>query len=355
MVKSVAPDLDPSTKIVDTPIPIDSIIPYSNNSRSHPEEQIRSLMASIKRFGFTQPVIIDENKTLLAGHGRLEAAKRLKLDQIPARIIAGLSADEKRAYVIADNKIAEQSLWDTEKLLTELHSLEGLDLGADLNDLLDHNTFVSTKVEQVPIGKLKPHPKNYKTHPEAQIQHLKQSIVEHGIYRNIIITTDGTILAGHGVHQAAIALGLTSLPCLRVSLDPFETKALKLLTADNEISHIADSNARDLTDILKTVLQDGDLLGTGYDTEKLEALLLVSRSKHELLNSDEEWDEDIDFSPLAPAIKCSVSFENEKDRADFFQRLNIDHTDKTVRIWWPAKERRKLEDKVWMAEEDLDV
>ncbi len=354
MSKKSAADSE-ATKIVDTPIKIDSIVPYTNNSRNHPEQQITALMASIKRFGFTQPVIIDENKTLLAGHGRLEAAKRLNLEFIPARIIAGLTTDEKRAYVIADNKIAEQSEWNTEKLLSELQSIEDLDLGSDLNALLDHNTFVHTKVEQVPINSLKPHPKNYKTHPEAQIEHLKQSIVEHGIYRNIIVTNDGTILAGHGVHQAAIALGLTSLPCLRVNLDPFDVKALKLLTADNEIAHIADSNARELTDILKEVLVEDDLLGTGYDKEKLEALLLVSRSKDELLNSDEEWDDDIDFSPLAPALKCVVSFEDEKDRADFFRQLNVNHTDKTNKIWWPIKQREVLADKIWLAEDDMDV
>lgn len=333
-------------------LPIESISPYDKNSRKHPEHQITALVSAIKRFGFTQPLIIDENKTVLAGHGRLNAAKQLKLKTVPCRIVKGLSADEKRAYVIADNKIAEQSTWDNENLLNELSELSNLDLGDDLNSLLDQTTFLQIKVEQVSLNVIKPHPQNYKVHPEAQLEHLKKSISDHGIYRNVIIANDGTILAGHGVVQAATALGLKSVPCLRTDLLPNSVKALKLLAADNEIAHIADSNARELSDLLKQILVEDDLLGTGFDKEKLEALLMVSRSSDELKNLDDEEFDNLDFTPLDNALKLIVSFEDEKDRADFFKTLGISHTDKTKNIWWPVKERQNTGDTYFVPDND---
>ena len=341
-----------TTSVSSHELPITEIHPYVKNSRKHPEDQIKALVAAIKKFGFTQPLILDEDLTVMAGHGRLEAAKRIGMDMLPCRIVNGLTDEEKRAYVIADNKIAEQSEWDTDNLLSELESLVDLDLGEDLNLLLDQNTFTQTKVEQLPLSKLKEHPKNYKTHPESQLIHLKQSITEHGIYRNIIVTDDGTILAGHGVYQAAKELGLTSLPCLRVSIDPLSAKALKLLTADNEISHIADSNARELTDLLQQILIEDDLLGTGFDKEKLEALLMVSRSSDEIQNLDDEEFDDLDFTPLDNAIKLIVSFEDEKDRSDFFKILGVSHTDKTKNIWWPVKERQNTGDTYFVPDND---
>lgn len=332
-------------------LPTNSLTPYQFNSRTHPKSQIDQLAQAISRFGFTQPIIISSDKTILAGHGRYEAAKKLGLDTVPCRMVDGLTPDEQRAYVIADNKIAEQSDWDHDNLLHELSAIDGLDLGDDLNALLDQTSFVQIKVVQLSTKKLKPHPQNYKTHPEAQIEHLKKSIVDHGIYRNVIVADDYTILAGHGVVQAAIELGLPSVPCLHTSLAPDSIKALKLLTADNEIAHIADSDARELTDILKQIIVDDDLLGTGFDKEKLEALLMVSRSKDEVLNTDEEWDDDLDFSPLDAALKCIVSFEDEKDRASFFNKLGVNYTDKTKKLWWPPKERESHIDKIFVEEE----
>ncbi len=332
---------------------ISTISTYAKNSRTHPESQIKSLAAAIERFGFTQPIIVNDKNTILAGHGRFEAARRLGLKSVPVRIVSGLSAAEQKAYVIADNKIAEQSDWHYENLANEISSISDFDFGEDLNSLLNYNTFVTTKIEQVPIDQLKPHPENYKTHPEAQLEHLKKSIQEHGIYRNIIIAADGTILAGHGVVEAATSLGLASVPCLRTNLEANDVKALKLLTADNEISHIGDANARELTDVLKKILIDDDLLGTGYDQQKLEALLMVSRSKDELKQlDDEDWDNSLDFSPMDQPIKCVVSFENEKDRADFFRTLGVSHTDKTKKLWWPVKERTKVADKLYIEDSD---
>ena len=104
--------------------------PYGNNSRTHSEGQVDQLVASIKEFGFTNPILIDEGNVIIAGHGRLEAAKQLGLSEVPTIMLAGLTDEQKQAYVIADNKLALNAGWDNEMLILELQELEleGFDL-----------------------------------------------------------------------------------------------------------------------------------------------------------------------------------------------------------------------------------
>jgi len=106
------------------------IVPYSRNSRTHSTTQINQIALSIQEFGFTNPVLIDENNVLIAGHGRLEAARFLKLPQIPAITLAGLSETQRQALRIADNKLALNAGWDDALLRTELMDLRaaGFDL-----------------------------------------------------------------------------------------------------------------------------------------------------------------------------------------------------------------------------------
>lgn len=104
-------------------LPLGALRPWENNARTHPEKQITKLMSSISAYGFTTPLLVDENYTILCGHGRFEAARRLKLDKVPARVISGLSKSQKRAYVIADNKIAMGAGWDKELLNIEFQAL----------------------------------------------------------------------------------------------------------------------------------------------------------------------------------------------------------------------------------------
>tara|TARA_R100000152_G_C6764881_1_gene189572 strand:- start:209 stop:1243 length:1035 start_codon:yes stop_codon:yes gene_type:complete len=322
---------------------ISSLKPYKYNSRKHPDHQVKALAASIEKFGFTQPIVCTDKFTILAGHGRYEAAKILGLEKVPVRVVSNLSSEEKKAYIIADNKISEQSEWDQDNLLHELNELQGFDAGLELNSLLDQTTFLETKAQQIAIDKIKPHPRNYKSHPPEQLEHLKKSIEENGIYRNILVANDYTILAGHGVVEAAISLGLSSVPILRTNLSPNHPKALKLLTADNEVSHLAESNMREMSEILKELLVEDDLLGTGYDKQKLENLLLVSRSKAELNAVKDEggWGDYLDFDPLKPAIKLVINFETENDRQDFAKTIGAQLTEKTKFIWWPFKEKEK--------------
>tara|TARA_B000000557_G_scaffold262065_1_gene262143 strand:- start:223 stop:885 length:663 start_codon:yes stop_codon:yes gene_type:complete len=112
----------PATKIV--LFETDKLIPYARNSRVHSTEQIAQIAASIQEWGFTVPILIDEKNTLIAGHGRLLAAQKLELKKIPVMIAKGWSDAQKRAYVIADNKLAINAEWDEELLKVEIKQLE---------------------------------------------------------------------------------------------------------------------------------------------------------------------------------------------------------------------------------------
>ena len=111
-------------------IDIDALIPYARNSRTHSETQVAQVAASIREFGFTNPVLIDSDGGIIAGHGRVLAARKLGMGSVPAIRIDYMTDAQKRAYVIADNKLALNAGWDEELLALELGDLqaEGFDL-----------------------------------------------------------------------------------------------------------------------------------------------------------------------------------------------------------------------------------
>ena len=108
------------------------LIPYAKNARTHSENQVNQIAASITEFGFTNPILVDGAKGIIAGHGRLMAAKKLGLNQVPVVILDHLSEAQKRAYIIADNKLAENAGWDEEILANELHDLKEENFDLDL-------------------------------------------------------------------------------------------------------------------------------------------------------------------------------------------------------------------------------
>ncbi len=122
--------------------PIADLIPYANNARTHSDEQIAQIAASIKEFGFTNPILLDGTNGIIAGHGRLMAARKLSLDTVPCIQLSHLSDKQRKAYILADNRLAMNSGWDTQLLTLELKSLddEGFDLemlGFDAKELSD--------------------------------------------------------------------------------------------------------------------------------------------------------------------------------------------------------------------------
>lgn len=118
-------------------IDINALTPYENNARTHSPDQLEMIGNSIREFGFINPVIIDENNMILVGHGRVMAAKNIGIKQVPFRRVTNLTEDQKKAYIIADNKLSDLGGWDDELLLAELESIEldmsqfGFDLEID--------------------------------------------------------------------------------------------------------------------------------------------------------------------------------------------------------------------------------
>lgn len=103
---------------------VEELVPYEKNSRTHSEEQIEKVVQSIQEFGWTNPILIDEKLGIIAGHGRLEAAKRLGMEEVPVIELTGLTAEQKRAYIIADNQLALEAGWDEGVLKEELSWLK---------------------------------------------------------------------------------------------------------------------------------------------------------------------------------------------------------------------------------------
>lgn len=112
--------------------PINELTPNPRNARTHPKKQLRQLANSIERFGFTNPVLIDDDGQILGGHGRVEAARLLGLKQVPTLTLSHLSPAEQRAYMLADNKLALNAGWDPELLAQELQELIDIDFDMDL-------------------------------------------------------------------------------------------------------------------------------------------------------------------------------------------------------------------------------
>ena len=113
-------------------IPIASLRPWAKNARTHSKKQLNQLADSMREFGFTNPVLIDDNGTILAGHGRVEAAKLLDMEEVPCVRLSSMTPQQKRAYVIADNKLALNAGWDEELLAEELTALTEADVSFDV-------------------------------------------------------------------------------------------------------------------------------------------------------------------------------------------------------------------------------
>jgi hypothetical protein len=122
---------------------VTDLIPYAANSRTHSSEQIGQIAASIKEFGWTNPILISDTNTVIAGHGRLQAAKTLGIMDVPVIVLSGLSEAQQKALVIADNKIALNADWDDAVLSQQLLALANIDF--DLNSI----GFASAELDDI--------------------------------------------------------------------------------------------------------------------------------------------------------------------------------------------------------------
>lgn len=128
---------------------IEDLIPYVRNARIHTSEQVTRIAASIKEFGFINPVLIDKNNGIIAGHGRVEAAKNLNMETVPCIFVEHLTEIQKRAYILADNKLALDSGWDEEMLKIELEELSESNFDIDfLNFDIDLNKDAELEISE---------------------------------------------------------------------------------------------------------------------------------------------------------------------------------------------------------------
>jgi ParB-like chromosome segregation protein Spo0J len=136
--------------------PVAALQPHERNPRTHPKKQIAQIADSIRRFGFTNAVLIDSENRIIAGHGRVAAAELIGLETVPVVMIEGMSEAERCAYIIADNRLAELAGWDMDLLKLELGDILTFDLalagfdGAELEALLDISE-ASASDEEAPI------------------------------------------------------------------------------------------------------------------------------------------------------------------------------------------------------------
>ncbi len=142
--------------------PIASLIPYARNARTHSDEQVAQIAASMKEWGWTSPVLVDEEGMIIAGHGRIMAARKLGFNEIPVMVATGWTDAQKRAYVLADNQLAMNAGWDKDLLTNELVELQGLDFDlsligfGDLDALLAEKTEGLTDPDEVPEAPANP-------------------------------------------------------------------------------------------------------------------------------------------------------------------------------------------------------
>jgi len=136
-------------------VSIKAINPYTKNARLHSEEQIENIMESITKFGFNNPILIDEKNIIIAGHGRYAAAKKLELSKIPIIVLSHLTEMQKKAYILADNKIALNATWEYDLLAEEIKKLDADDFDLDvigfsdqeLEGLLDNSFSNDTNLD----------------------------------------------------------------------------------------------------------------------------------------------------------------------------------------------------------------
>ncbi len=208
------------------------------------------------------------------------------------------------------------------------------------------------KVESVPIGSIRPHPRNYRAHPADQIRHIIQSIRDHGFYRNIVVANDGTILAGHGVVQAAKEMGLAMVPVIKLSVGKDDPGALKILAGDNEISNLGAKDDRALFDILRTIAEQdvGGLLGTGFDEATLANLsILVQPDGSGAVDPETEWAgmPEFDQSDKTAMRSLIVHFATQADIDAFAKLVKQPISPATRSLWYPEAERMKTSIKAY--------
>ena len=162
---------------------IDELIPYASNSRTHSEEQVAQIAASIKEFGFNNPVLLDGDNGIIAGHGRTLAARKLGLKEVPTIELAHLSDSQRKAYIIADNKLALNAGWDMELLSLEMGDLRDNEFNLDLMGFTNQEIDAMfpeplSKYPNLPDGDKEPFQQITFTLHDEQVEQVQAAIKE---------------------------------------------------------------------------------------------------------------------------------------------------------------------------------
>ena len=333
-----------------------------NNARTHSTRSVDAIAESLSKFGQQKPIVVTAKNIVVAGNGTLQAAQQLGWTEITVvRLPKTWTAKQIEAFAIADNRTSDLSEWDIDNLVKQLESFDSelmVHSGFtpdEMADLLEYqlNPFVTVREN---IADLKPHPRNYQFHPEDQLDQIIASINQHGFYRNIVVAQDNTILAGHGVVLAATKMGRKRVPVIRLAIHPDDPRALKVLTSDNEINNLAEVDDRMLTEMLKEIMQDDTLIGTGFNEQQLATLAMITRPASEIAGIDEaaEWIGLPEYIPeTRPFAQVLVSFKSESDRDEFAKKLSLPLADRSKQsAWYPHQERRDLDSVRWTNNED---
>jgi len=337
-------------------LPIADLVEDPRNARVHGEANLAAIRASLERFGQVEPLVVQAStRRVIGGNGRLSAMRALGILEADVALV-DINDRGAAELGIALNRIPELADWNAANLGEILREFERTPeelaaLGFSEDELRglaagDQTLFRTVTVR---IDELRPHPKNYRAHPPDQIAQLASSIREHGFFRNVVVARDGTILAGHGVVEAARSIGRKEVPVVRIDVDPDGPRALRVLAADNEIARLAENDDRALSELLRW-LADADetgLEGTGFDRQQLAALAMVTRPEGEIADEDaaEAWAGMPGFEPRAPQISLVLAFEAEAERDKLISDLGIvvaKKTRQTWSAWWPPREREDL-------------
>lgn len=203
-------------------------------------------------------------------------------------------------------------------------------------------------VVDTPLDELKPHPRNYQRHPDDQLAQLEASLETFGFYRNVVAARDGTILAGHGVVEAARRKGLASVPVLRLEIEPDDPRARKVLVGDNAIGKSAEIDDRALVELLREIADAEGLDGTGFDEAQLAALDFVTRPPdlRGETGADEAWSGLPEYARTPDPIRLMVYFDSEEKRTELLRKIGAKIINKRVgslvAIWYPERPKQDL-------------
>lgn len=324
------------------PVPIGDLILHPLNARDH---DLPTITESLQTHG--QFALVYRQKStgyVIKGNGTTEAALGLGWPTLDV-VTLDIDDDQANRILAIDNRASDKATYHEDALTTLLESF-GENLGGTGFEADDLAELLATVAGDLPaprnmlVTDLHAHPRNYQEHPDDQIEQIMASIRQVGFYRSIVTARDFTILAGHGVAEAARRLGRRFVPVIVLDLDPNEPRALKVLVSDNETGNAAVVADRDLAGLLREIMSSDpfSLAGSGYTAEQLAALEFLIRPPAG--KGSDEWTGLPEFSGANPDPALVIRFDSIADRDRYIVENGFHHVatrGAVTRCWWPDR------------------